>query len=40
MRRLRAEGSVMTRATTLASTTAEPIAHPEITTPQPTAAAR
>ena len=27
-------------ATTPASTIAEPIAHPEITTPQPTAAAR
>ena len=30
----------MTRATMLASTTAEPIAQPEITTPQPTAATR
>jgi hypothetical protein len=30
----------MTCATTLASTSAEPIAHPEITTPHPTAAVR
>jgi hypothetical protein len=31
---------VMTRATMPASTIAEPIAHPEITTPQLTVAAR
>ena len=39
-RRLRAEGSVMTRATMLASTIAEPIAQPEMITPQLTAAIR
>ncbi|OBJ07251.1 hypothetical protein A5624_23030 [Mycobacterium sp. 1482292.6] len=38
--RLRAEVSPTTRATMPASTIAEPIAQPEISTPQPTTATR
>jgi hypothetical protein len=36
----RADGSLTTRATTLARTIAEPMAQPEITTPQATTASR